>query len=119
VLEEFALSALKKMRLWMRSLAHAFYFLADSKGPIRSNSRAPCYFFIDPSVQPDSIAPIQFLNLVFDLFGIHKKAQMKEPPSYSMYREVLILGRLKVFAESRLASARSRVSMSNRRLKKL
>jgi hypothetical protein len=73
MLEEFALSALKKMRLWMRSLAHAFYFLADSKGPIRSNSRAPCYFFIDPSVQPDSIAPIQFLNLVFDLFGIHKR----------------------------------------------
>jgi hypothetical protein len=60
VLEEFALSALKKMHLWMRSLAHAFYFLADLKGPIRSNSRAPCYFLIDPSIQPDSIAPIQF-----------------------------------------------------------
>ena len=32
------------------SLAHAFYLLADLEKPIRSNSRAPCYFFIDPSI---------------------------------------------------------------------
>jgi hypothetical protein len=86
VLEEFALSALKKMRLWMGSLAHAFYFLADLNGPIRSNSRAPCYFFIDPSIQPDSIAPIQFSNLVFDLFGIHKRCRWKRPELFNVPR---------------------------------
>jgi hypothetical protein len=32
------------------SLAHAFYLLPDLEGSIRSNSRPPCYFFIDPSI---------------------------------------------------------------------
>jgi hypothetical protein len=61
----------------MGGLADAFYLLADLEGPIRSNSRAPCYFFIDPSIEPDSIARIQFSNLVFDLFGIHKNVQIE------------------------------------------
>jgi hypothetical protein len=60
------------MRLLMGGFADAFDLLADLEGSVASNSRAPCYFFIDPSIQPDSIAQIQFSNLVFDLFGIHK-----------------------------------------------
>ena len=113
----------------MGRIAHAFYLLADLKGSIRSDPRRPRYFFIDPSIQSDSIARIQFSNLVFDLFGIHKKGPEGSAPNYSMYREVLDPWLLKSFCifrvfagpveESRLASARSRVSMSNRRLKRL
>jgi hypothetical protein len=54
-------------------LANPFYLLADLKGSIRSNPRPPCYFVIDPSIEPNSIELIQFPNLVFDLFGIHKR----------------------------------------------
>jgi hypothetical protein len=76
--------------LKMDSVAHAFYSLADLKGPIRSNARATRYFFIDPSIEPYSITRIQFSNLVFDLFGIHKEVQIETSASnYSMYGEVL------------------------------
>jgi hypothetical protein len=95
LLEEFAPSALQKMRLSMGIIAHAFYLLADLKGTVRSNSRAPCYLFIDPSIQPDSIVPIQFSNLVFDLFGIHKKSD-RSAQNYSIYREILDPWLLKV-----------------------
>jgi hypothetical protein len=76
----------------MGGLADAIYLLADLEGPIRSNSRAPCYFFIDPSIEPDSIARIQFSNLVFDLFGIHKNVQIENGRNYSICRKVLIPG---------------------------
>jgi hypothetical protein len=72
VLERFALSVFEKMRLLMGGFADPFDLLANLEGPIGSDSRAPCYFFINPSIEPDFIAQIQFSNLVFDLFGIHK-----------------------------------------------
>jgi hypothetical protein len=50
-----------------------FYLLTDLKGSIRSVSRPPCYFFIDPSIESNSIDPIQLSNLVFDLLGIHNR----------------------------------------------
>jgi hypothetical protein len=56
----------------MGSIAHAFYFLADLKGPIRSDPRPPRYFFIDPSIEPDSIEPIQLSDLVFDLLRVQR-----------------------------------------------
>ena len=30
-----------------------------------------CYFFVDPSINPDLLDPIQLPNFVSDLFGIH------------------------------------------------
>jgi hypothetical protein len=73
VLDGLTLSAFNKMRFWIGRIAQAFYLLADLKGPIRSDPRRPRYFFVDPSIQSDSIDPIQFSNLVFDLLGIHNR----------------------------------------------
>jgi hypothetical protein len=107
----------------MGALAHAFYLVADLKGPIRPNFRAPCHFFIDPSIQPDSITRIQLSNLLFDLLGIHEKVQIEAPRTIQCTERFLIPRCLEfcIFreSESRLACARSRVSMSNRRLKRL
>jgi hypothetical protein len=77
VLDGLTLSAFNKMRSWMGRNAQAFYLLADLKGPIRSDPRRPRYFIIDPSIQSDSIDPIQFSNLVFDLLGIHNSQRLE------------------------------------------
>jgi hypothetical protein len=80
-------SALKKIRFSMGTLAHAFYLLADLKGPIRPNFRAPCHFFIDPSIQPDSITRIQLSNLLFDLLGIHESSRLKRLELFNVPRD--------------------------------